>query len=85
MIKIKNKSGILFPARINADKKILIKMNTIKYKSFLFLNLKKIGNKKSPNKENLWMKEPAIISSPKGPDNLLSIASNPKISLPNIN
>ena len=40
-----------------------------------FLNLMKIGNKNNEIRENLCTNEPAINSSPNGPDNLLFTAS----------
>ena len=39
-----------------------------------FLNLIKIGIKNNEIRENLCINEPAINSSPNGPDNLLSTA-----------
>ena len=48
----------------------------------VFLNL--IKNNKAYGKKikNLCTKDPAISSSPNGPDNFLELPSNPKISLP---
>ena len=43
----------------------------ININKFYFLFLKKIGSKNKANNENLCKYEPAINSSPNGPDNLL--------------
>ena len=53
-----------------------------KFASCLFLIFKKRGYRKKLKIPNLKMKEPAINSSPKGPDNLRGTASNPKMSYP---
>ena len=55
-------------------------------KENLFLILKKIKNKKKVNIANLWRYDPATISTPNGPPNLLgSFDVKPKISLPKLN
>ena len=76
--------------RTKRIKSILKNKKTEIDKNF-FSILKKSGKKNSKNRENLCIKEPAIISSPNGPDNcrnpeLLDPGlSNPNISNPKKN
>ena len=74
MRKIENTKsikGILLPDNIKPTKKMINKIG-IKYldKNFDLL-VKNKGNTKKENKENLWIKPPAISSSPNGPPNFL--------------
>jgi len=71
IINKNNSKGILLPAIIIEIKNKDNNKKKIKYKIFKFLIFKKIGNKKKEKIENLCKNEPAICSSPKGPDNLL--------------
>ena len=84
-VNINRIKGILFPDRIVDNINKLITINNIIKELFLLSNLSSKGIEKIKNKENLWMYEPAINSSPNGPDILLlSTYSIPKISNPKI-
>ena len=75
-ITIKNrKKGVLLPARSKEKKKRKNKIKKEEYNISLLSIFKNNGYKKKLKIPNLNMKEPAIHSSPKGPDNLLGTPS----------
>ena len=69
--KIKRIIGILFPDKIIPSKKITKSIGIKNFEILFEYFEKKIGNTKNANKENLWIKLPAISSSPNGPLNFL--------------